>query len=57
MQTVYPSKITTTSILGVHTDEIWDIEWSHDGQYLASAGRDKTLIIWEQVRVSNHDTA
>ncbi|CAA7271486.1 unnamed protein product [Cyclocybe aegerita] len=40
-------KITTT-ILEVHTDEIWNIEWSHDGAYLASASKDKTAIIWRR---------
>ncbi|KZP21210.1 WD40 repeat-like protein [Athelia psychrophila] len=37
---------TTTASLEVHTDEVWDIEWSHDGLWLASASRDKTAIIW-----------
>ncbi|KAF7970217.1 hypothetical protein HWV62_24744 [Athelia sp. TMB] len=37
---------TTTAILSVHTDEVWNIEWSHCGGFLASASRDKTAIIW-----------
>ena len=37
---------TTTAILDVHTNEVWNIEWSHDGSYLASASKDKTAIIW-----------
>lgn len=36
----------TTTILEVHTDEVWNIEWSHNGEYLASAGKDKSAIIW-----------
>lgn len=36
----------TTAILEVHTDEVWSIEWSHDGTHLASGGKDKTAIIW-----------
>ncbi|EGN95548.1 hypothetical protein SERLA73DRAFT_186621 [Serpula lacrymans var. lacrymans S7.3] len=36
----------TTSILQVHTDEVWSIAWSHTGEYLASASKDKTAIIW-----------
>ncbi|OSX65346.1 hypothetical protein POSPLADRAFT_1179030 [Postia placenta MAD-698-R-SB12] len=36
----------TTAILEVHTDEVWNIAWSHSGNYLASVGRDKTAIIW-----------
>ncbi|KAF9558038.1 WD40 repeat-like protein [Agrocybe pediades] len=38
----------TTTILEVHTDEVWNIEWSHDGAYLASASKDKTAIIWRR---------
>lgn len=37
----------TSNILKVHTDEVWQIEWSHDGRYLASASKDQTAIIWE----------
>ena len=36
----------TTTILQVHSDEVWNMEWSHDGAYLASAGKDKSAIIW-----------
>ncbi|KAG5654118.1 hypothetical protein H0H81_007170 [Sphagnurus paluster] len=36
----------TTTILEVHTDEVWNMEWSHDGRYLATASKDKTAIIW-----------
>lgn len=42
----------TTAILEVHTDEVWNIAWSHSGNYLASVGRDKTAIIW-RVEVSH----
>ena len=41
----------TTAILEVHTDEVWNLEWSHSGNYLASASKDKTAIIW-RVEVS-----
>ena len=41
---MYP-RITTT-ILQVHSDEVWDLEWSHDGKLLASASKDKSVIIW-----------
>ncbi|KAF8891225.1 WD40 repeat-like protein [Infundibulicybe gibba] len=43
---------TTTTILTGHTDEVWNMEWSHDGTYLASASRDKTVIIW-RIEVSS----
>ncbi|KZT09725.1 WD40 repeat-like protein [Laetiporus sulphureus 93-53] len=36
----------TTAILEVHTDEVWNLEWSHSGRYLASASKDKSAIIW-----------
>jgi WD repeat-containing protein 26 len=36
----------TTTILEVHSDEVWNVAWSHDGTHLASASRDKTAIIW-----------
>lgn len=42
----FPS--VTTTILEVHTDEVWYIEWSHNGAFLASAGRDKSAIIWHR---------
>ena len=36
----------TTHILADHTDEVWRIEWSPDGSMLASAGKDKQVVIW-----------
>lgn len=36
----------TTMILQMHEDEVWSVEWSHSGEYLASAGKDTTAIIW-----------
>jgi WD40 repeat protein len=42
----------TTNILQGHTDEIWRLEFSHGGDRLATAGRDKTAIIWN-VKVSS----
>ena len=38
--------IATTMILEGHKDEVWDIEWSHDGNFLASASKDRSAIIW-----------
>lgn len=39
-----------------HTEGISDIAWSSDGDYLASASDDKTIIIWnsELVRDSRY---
>lgn len=36
----------TTTILQVHTDEVWSLEWSHSGTFLASASKDRSVIIW-----------
>ncbi|KAI0780438.1 WD40 repeat-like protein [Trametes elegans] len=36
----------TTAVLSVHEDEVWNLEWSHNGKYLATASKDKTAIIW-----------
>jgi len=38
----------TTTILEVHKDEVWNIQWSHDGAHLASASLDKSAIIWRR---------
>lgn len=43
----------TTHILRDHTDEIWRLEFSHSGEWLATAGRDKTIIIWNARVCSN----
>ena len=37
----------TTAVLTVHSDEVWNLEWSHSGRYLATASKDKSAIIWE----------
>eukprot|EP01089_Gocevia_fonbrunei_P011934 TRINITY_DN2677_c0_g1_i1.p1 TRINITY_DN2677_c0_g1~~TRINITY_DN2677_c0_g1_i1.p1 ORF type:complete len:436 (+),score=66.54 TRINITY_DN2677_c0_g1_i1:516-1823(+) len=36
----------TKQILQKHSDEVWYVEFSHNGKYLASASKDKTAIIW-----------
>ncbi|OCF74989.1 hypothetical protein I204_03836 [Kwoniella mangroviensis CBS 8886] len=41
----FPS--VTTHVLADHSDEVWRIEWSPDGMYLASSGKDKTVVIWQ----------
>ncbi|KAI8371809.1 WD40-repeat-containing domain protein [Blakeslea trispora] len=37
---------TTIKILHGHSDEIWHVVYSHNGQYLASISKDQTCIIW-----------
>lgn len=43
---------TTTAILEIHKDEVWNLQWSHSGSYLATASKDKSAIIW-RIGVSN----
>ncbi|KAG7575398.1 hypothetical protein FFLO_00388 [Filobasidium floriforme] len=42
---VFPT--VATHVLAEHTDEVWTIQWSRDGRYLASAGKDMSIIIWK----------
>ncbi|KAH7533693.1 WD repeat-containing protein 26 homolog [Ziziphus jujuba] len=37
----------TLQILQVHTDEVWFLQFSHNGRYLASSSNDRSAIIWE----------
>ncbi|CAH2073507.1 unnamed protein product [Thlaspi arvense] len=37
----------TVQILESHTDEVWFVQFSHNGKYLASSSKDQTAIIWE----------
>lgn len=39
----------TTHILEGHTDEVWQVQWNHRGNKLASSGRDMTVILWSIV--------
>ncbi|XVF16783.1 hypothetical protein REPUB_Repub10bG0062000 [Reevesia pubescens] len=34
-------------ILQAHTDEVWFLQFSHNGKYLASSSNDRSAIIWE----------
>lgn len=43
-RTVFPT--VTTHVLGGHTDEVWRVEFSHNGHYLATASCDSTVQIW-----------
>lgn len=38
---------TTTITLKHHTDEVWNLRWSHDGAYLATCGKDGRLLVWK----------
>ncbi|KAG8662636.1 WD repeat-containing protein 26 homolog [Manihot esculenta] len=37
----------TLQILEAHSDEVWFLQFSHNGKYLASSSRDQSVIIWE----------
>ncbi|XP_019162309.1 PREDICTED: WD repeat-containing protein 26-like [Ipomoea nil] len=37
----------TLQILEEHNDEVWFLQFSHDGKYLASSSADCSVIIWE----------
>jgi WD40 repeat protein len=47
----YSNFMLMGQILQVHTDEVWFLQFSHDGKYLASSSKDQSAIIW-QVSVS-----
>ncbi|KAB1209689.1 WD repeat-containing protein 26 [Morella rubra] len=37
----------TLQILQEHNDEVWFLQFSHNGKYLASSSNDRSAIIWE----------
>ncbi|KAK9266482.1 hypothetical protein L1049_001688 [Liquidambar formosana] len=37
----------TSQILQHHQDEVWFLQFSHNGKYLASSSKDRSAIIWE----------
>mmetsp|Transcript_13663 Transcript_13663/g.36787 ORF Transcript_13663/g.36787 Transcript_13663/m.36787 type:complete len:732 (-) Transcript_13663:281-2476(-) len=39
-----------------HSDEVWFVAASHGGQYLASASRDNTVLLWEHMPPSSFKT-
>ncbi|KAJ9479338.1 Glucose-induced degradation protein 7 [Pseudozyma hubeiensis] len=43
-RSVFPSHISRT--IHDHHDEVWCLQFSHDGTKLATAGADKTILIW-----------
>ncbi|PIA30235.1 hypothetical protein AQUCO_05700146v1 [Aquilegia coerulea] len=42
---VIPSR--TLQVLQAHRDEVWFLQFSHNGKYLASSSNDGSVIIWE----------
>ncbi|KAL7128653.1 hypothetical protein ABFS83_13G008600 [Erythranthe nasuta] len=49
-----PSK--TLQILKGHFDEVWFVQFSHNGKYLASSSRDYRVVIWE-VNEATHEVS
>ncbi|CAO1625466.1 unnamed protein product [Sympodiomycopsis kandeliae] len=43
-QSKFPSR--TTHVLRGHTDEVWVMEFSRDGRYLVTGGKDGKTIMW-----------
>ena len=39
--------LMSEQILEGHQDEVWYLQFSHEGKYLASASNDRSAIIWE----------
>ncbi|KAJ9691742.1 hypothetical protein PVL29_013818 [Vitis rotundifolia] len=37
----------TLQVLQAHCDEVWFLQFSHNGKYLASSSKDRSAIIWE----------
>ncbi|CAB52267.1 WD repeat protein [Schizosaccharomyces pombe] len=48
-----PSELPTKEyhVFHDHSDEVWQISYSHNGRYLASASKDKTAIIFDVVNL------
>ncbi|KAL3535461.1 hypothetical protein ACH5RR_003922 [Cinchona calisaya] len=55
---------TTKQVLKEHKGEVWFLQFSHNGKYLASSSSDKSAIIWEvkggqissKHRLNQHDS-
>lgn len=48
-----PKRLPRTALhkLSGHSDEVWFVRFSHNGKLLASASKDKSVIIWDAARV------
>jgi len=41
------TKVMLCQHLHVHTGPVWTMKFSHDGQYLATAGQDTSVLVWK----------
>ncbi|CAI5459251.1 unnamed protein product [Closterium sp. Yama58-4] len=44
----------TTQVLEQHSDEVWCVQFSHDGSRLATASKDHTAVVWQIVDSFTH---
>lgn len=45
---VFPNNIfLVEQVLQAHLDEVWFLQFSNNGKYLASSSSDRSAIIWE----------
>ncbi len=44
------------AIYSGHTDQVWTVAWSPNGQYVASGGKDKTVQVWLASNAQNTTT-
>lgn len=53
-QPTYRFKQRSTAKMTVHKRIIWTCDWSHDGKYFSTGGRDAVLGVWAQVNDENN---
>lgn len=51
-----PEQLPTTSIqrITAHTDEVWVVQFSSDGEWMATASKDGSVLLWHVDPVADH---